>query len=138
MVGPAAVDGVQIQCWGAAVDKLVHRHVLTQRYRGGVHRQVVVDELPQVGETGRDGISTVRLVILPAALTWLVSASPRRGKGATMDALVGAAAQTAERNEQAHTALVADLRERLRAAPVGGPARAPPRRVPRGHKVAPR
>src|SRR5947209_2642554 len=54
-----------------------------------------------------------------------------------MDALVGAAAQTAERNEQAHAALVADLRERLGAARLGGPASARQRHVERG-KMLPR
>src|SRR5947209_7561583 len=54
-----------------------------------------------------------------------------------MDALVGAAAQTAERNEQAHAALVADLRERLERARLGGSARARQRHVGRG-KLLPR
>jgi 3-methylcrotonyl-CoA carboxylase beta subunit len=54
-----------------------------------------------------------------------------------MDALVGAAAQTAERNEQAHAALVADLRERLGAARLGGSASARQRHVERG-KMLPR
>ncbi|MBV8993284.1 MAG: methylcrotonoyl-CoA carboxylase [Pseudonocardiales bacterium] len=54
-----------------------------------------------------------------------------------MDALVGAAAQTATRNEQAHAALVADLRERLGTARLGGPASARQRHLERG-KMLPR
>jgi 3-methylcrotonyl-CoA carboxylase beta subunit len=54
-----------------------------------------------------------------------------------VDALVESAQPAAERNEQAHAALVADLRQRLGAARLGGPSSARQRHVERG-KVLPR
>lgn len=52
----ASIYGVQIQRRGAAVDQLVHGDVLPQRHRGGVHGEVVVDELLEIGEPGGDRI----------------------------------------------------------------------------------
>ena len=54
-----------------------------------------------------------------------------------MDALAGAAQDIAARNEQAHAALVADLRERLAMSRWGGPRSARQRHLERG-KMLPR
>jgi 3-methylcrotonyl-CoA carboxylase beta subunit len=54
-----------------------------------------------------------------------------------VDALAGAVQDTTARNEQAHTALVTDLRERLARARLGGPRSARQRHVERG-KMLPR
>jgi 3-methylcrotonyl-CoA carboxylase beta subunit len=71
---------------------------------------------------------------------WWLAAARRGGlaRGATVDALAGAVnPAVSERNAQAHAALVADLRERLAAARLGGPAHARQRHVARG-KLLPR
>jgi hypothetical protein len=47
------VDRVQVQCGRTALDQLVQVDILAELRLGPVHRQVVVDELPQVGEPGR-------------------------------------------------------------------------------------
>ncbi|MDQ3827032.1 MAG: methylcrotonoyl-CoA carboxylase, partial [Actinomycetota bacterium] len=54
-----------------------------------------------------------------------------------VDALAGAVQDTAARNEQVHTALAAELRERLARARLGGPRSARRRHVERG-KMLPR
>ncbi len=51
----AAVDRVEVQRRRAALQQLVDVDVLAELRLGAVHRQVVVDELAEVGEARRDG-----------------------------------------------------------------------------------
>ena len=54
VVGPAPVHRVQVQGRRPALQQLVDRDVLAERPRRVVQGQVVVDELAQIGEAGRN------------------------------------------------------------------------------------
>jgi hypothetical protein len=51
---PGAVERVEVEARGPGLDELCGRDPLAEHDRRPVERQVVVDELPEVGKAGRD------------------------------------------------------------------------------------